>query len=87
LKRPRRFPKRVLAYQTPVVVNMDDDIPLGQCAFIFITVALAIAGLVMISFAGGWYWPGLAVFVISALAGFYAIKRYYDRLDLLRRQH
>ena len=66
---------------------MDDDLPLGQCAFIFVIVALAIAGLVMVSFAGGWYWPGIVVFVISVVAGFYAVKRYYDRQDVLRHQH
>lgn len=66
---------------------MDDDIPFGQCFFLFMVIALAIAGLVMVSFAGGWYWPGMVVFVISVLAGFYAIKRYYDRLDLLRHRH
>ncbi len=65
---------------------MDDDIPLGELFFVFIAGAIAIGGLVMISFAGGWYWPGIAVFLIAAFAGLYSIKRYYDRWETMRRQ-
>ena len=66
---------------------MDDDIPIAQCFLLAVIAAVALAGLVMVSFAGGWYWPGIAVFIIAFLAGLYAVKRYYDRQDLLQSRH
>jgi hypothetical protein len=71
----------------PVVPNMDDDIPIGQCLLLATLCCLAIAGLVMVSFAGGWYWPGIVVFIIGVVGGLYAVKRYYDREEWLRPRH
>ena len=73
------------------VPNMDvdlpsEDVPLGEMSFCFLAIVLAVAGLVMVSFAGGWYWPGLVVFLLAVLGGFYSVKRYYDRWEAIRRQ-
>jgi len=73
------------------VLTMDvdlpsEDVPLGELSFCFLAIVLAVAGLVMISFAGGWYWPGVVIFLLAVLGGFYSVKRYYDRWERIRRQ-
>jgi len=64
---------------------MADDVPLGELSFVFLAIVLAIAGLVMVSFAGGWYWPGIVVFLIAVFGGLFSVKRYYDKWEALRR--
>lgn len=63
-----------------------EEVPLGELSFCFLAIMLAVAGMVMISFAGGWYWPGVAVFILAVLGGFYSVKRYYDRWEVIRRE-
>jgi hypothetical protein len=53
-----------------------------------LVVLVGIGALFMIDAAGNWYGPGLVLFAFTVIAGFWLIKRYFDRIDRNRaRRH
>ncbi len=48
---------------------------------------VAIGALFMIDAGGGIYGLGMALFVVAVVAGFWLIKRYFDREEVRRRRH
>jgi hypothetical protein len=46
-----------------------------------LVILIAIGALFMIDTGGGWYGLGMALFAVTVIAGFWLIKRYFDRID------
>jgi membrane protein implicated in regulation of membrane protease activity len=44
-----------------------------------LVILVAIGALFMIDANGGWYGLGMALFAVAVIAGFWLIKRYFDR--------
>ncbi len=44
-----------------------------------LVILVAIGALFMIDTGGGWYGLGMALFAVTVIAGFWLIKRYFDR--------
>ncbi|HJS85550.1 MAG TPA: hypothetical protein VJ779_08820 [Acetobacteraceae bacterium] len=44
-----------------------------------LVILIAIGALFMIDTAGGWYGLGMALFAADVIAGFWLIKRFFDR--------
>jgi len=57
------------------------DIDLTELVILAVLILVAIAGLFLAGTGGGVYGLGLAMFVIAVVAGFWWVKRYYDRID------
>jgi hypothetical protein len=49
-----------------------------------LAILLAIGSLFMIEAGGQVYGLGMALFAVAVIGGFWAIKRYYDRVDSRR---
>lgn len=49
-----------------------------------LAIVVAIGALFMIEAGGGVYGLGMAVFAVAVVGGFWAIKRYFDRIDRQR---
>jgi O-antigen/teichoic acid export membrane protein len=57
------------------------DIDLTELVVLAVLILIAIIGLFLASAGGGVYGLGLAIFVVAVIAGFWWVKRYYDRVD------
>ena len=44
-----------------------------------LVILVAIGALFMIDASGSWYGLGMALFAVAVVAGFWLIKRYFDR--------
>jgi len=57
------------------------DIDTTDLVILAVLILIAIVGLFLASAGGGVYGLGLALFVVAVIAGFWWVKRYYDRID------
>jgi len=57
------------------------DIDPTDLVILAVLILIAIVGLFLASAGGGVYGLGLALFVVAVIAGFWWVKRHYDRID------
>ncbi len=58
---------------------------MSDWAPIVLAILVAIGGLVLAAAGGRVYLPGLALFVLAVVFGFWSLKRHFDRIDATRR--